>query len=105
MRRLLHISDMHFGRLHLPALEQLEQFVISQSQNFDLIIASGDWTQRARSKQYLSAVQWIKKLSAPVLSVPGNHDVPLYNLWARVKKPYKKYFRFFWCSKVYNYLQ
>lgn len=52
---------------------------------------TGDWTQRARSSQYQEAAEFIKKLPVPLLSIPGNHDIPLYNFLVRMLQPLKNY--------------
>ncbi len=90
-KRILHLSDLHFGRVNKPALEALRQTVAEQDKGFDLIIVTGDWTQRARPNEFEQAIDFIKGLSCPVLSVPGNHDVPLYNLILRFSAPYLRY--------------
>lgn len=94
MKRVLHISDLHFGRIHPPAIESLKSFLRNQKAKFDLIIMTGDWTQRARASQFAEAAQFISDLGIPVLSVPGNHDIPVYNFLARTFRPlanYQKY--------------
>lgn len=91
MRRVLHLSDLHFGRLHPPALESLRHFLTAQEQNIDLVVITGDWTQRARRGQFKQAAKFLDEVRLPVLTVPGNHDVPLYNLWSRFISPFKKY--------------
>jgi 3',5'-cyclic AMP phosphodiesterase CpdA len=64
----------------------------------DLVVVSGDLTQRARPEQFLQARQFVDSMIAmkvPTLTVPGNHDVPLYRVWERIFNPfgcYKKYF-------------
>jgi 3',5'-cyclic AMP phosphodiesterase CpdA len=74
-----------------PALEALRQTVAEQEKGFDLIIVTGDWTQRARPHEFELAIDFVKGLSCPVLSVPGNHDVPLYDLGRRLFAPYSRY--------------
>lgn len=94
MKRVLHISDLHFGRIHPPAIESLKSFLQNQTAKFDLVIMTGDWTQRARASQFAEAAQFISELNVPVLSVPGNHDIPVYNFLARTFRPlanYQKY--------------
>ena len=54
---------------------------------------SGDITQRARRGQFAAARKFIERLSLPVLAVPGNHDIPLFNLFARALNPYGNYKR------------
>lgn len=90
-KRILHLSDLHFGRINEPALEALRQTVSGREKGLDLIVVTGDWTQRARSHEFSAAVEFVKTLSCPVLSVPGNHDVPLYDLGRRFFAPYSRY--------------
>ncbi|WP_373999103.1 metallophosphoesterase [Bdellovibrio bacteriovorus] len=94
MKRILHISDLHFGRIHPPAIEALESFLAAQQQKLDLIVMTGDWTQRARKGQYQAAAEFIKRSPFPVLTIPGNHDIPLYNFVARLLQPLRNYNRF-----------
>jgi 3',5'-cyclic AMP phosphodiesterase CpdA len=64
----------------------------------DLVVVSGDLTQRAKPEQFRQARQFVDSMIAmkvPTLTVPGNHDVPLYRVWERIFNPfgcYKKYF-------------
>ena len=91
MRVLVHLSDLHFGsiRHHLiePMLEAVEQVQPT------LIAVSGDLTQRARSAQFRAARAFLDRLSARSIVVPGNHDVPLFNLVARFRglAKYRRY--------------
>ncbi|KYG66237.1 hypothetical protein AZI86_04030 [Bdellovibrio bacteriovorus] len=87
----MHISDLHFGRIHPPAIASLENFLKANEEKLDLIVMTGDWTQRARSSQYQEAAEFIKKLPVPLLTIPGNHDIPLYNFWVRLLRPLKNY--------------
>lgn len=91
MRRLLHLSDLHFGRLHRPALESLRRFIDDRAPSLSLVVVTGDWTQRARPEQFAEARAFLKTVTVPVLSVPGNHDVPLYDFWTRLLRPYDRY--------------
>jgi 3',5'-cyclic AMP phosphodiesterase CpdA len=59
----------------------------------DLVIVSGDFTQRATDEQFSAAAAFIKTLKAPMLSVPGNHDVRLHNLFMRIFMPWHRYRR------------
>lgn len=52
---------------------------------------TGDWTQRARSSQYQEAAEFIKRSPIPVLTIPGNHDIPLYNFFSRLLQPLRRY--------------
>ncbi|WP_413581411.1 metallophosphoesterase family protein [Bdellovibrio sp. HCB288] len=94
MKRVLHISDLHFGRINPPAIKSLELFLQNDTLNLDLIIMTGDWTQRARRKQFKEAAEFIKRMPVPVLTIPGNHDIPLYNFWSRLVQPLKNYNKF-----------
>jgi 3',5'-cyclic AMP phosphodiesterase CpdA len=60
----------------------------------DLILISGDLTQRATEQQYKQMQDFLKKLSQPCLIVPGNHDIPLFNLISRLFQPFKRYKRY-----------
>jgi 3',5'-cyclic AMP phosphodiesterase CpdA len=90
MRTIVHLSDLHFGRVDYAVAENL----ISQIHEIapDLIVVSGDLTQRARSRQFKEARLFLDALPpAPQIVVPGNHDVPLYNVFDRFASPLEKY--------------
>ena len=89
MRTLVHLSDTHFGRVDYAIVERLKEKI--EEINPHLIIVSGDLTQRARSHQFIEARKFLKSLPQPQLVVPGNHDVPLYNVFARFFTPLEKY--------------
>lgn len=91
MRRIVHLSDLHFGRDRPELLEPLIAAVRSLSP--DLVAISGDLTQRARPQQFRAARAFIDGLGAPTLVVPGNHDVPLHNLVLRLIWPWRHYRR------------
>jgi len=88
-KSILHISDLHFGKINSNVLDSL--LTLINTQKVDCVVVTGDLTQRARSHQFLAALEFLKKVKAPVLSVPGNHDVPLYNIIQRLFTPFKKY--------------
>jgi 3',5'-cyclic AMP phosphodiesterase CpdA len=92
MRRLIHVSDLHFGT-ELPALvEGLLRSSVEFSPH--LAVVSGDLTQRARSAQFASARQFLCQLPCPALVVPGNHDLaPLYSPLERLVAPLARYRR------------
>ncbi|MES2572278.1 MAG: metallophosphoesterase [Verrucomicrobiota bacterium] len=89
MRRLVHLSDLHFGRVDPAILEPITQFVASVKP--DLITVSGDLTQRARSEEFIEARAFLDSLKFPQIVVPGNHDVPLHNIFARFFQSLDKY--------------
>jgi 3',5'-cyclic AMP phosphodiesterase CpdA len=89
MSILLQISDPHFGTEQPPVAKALIE--LAQQQEPDLVILSGDITQRARTKQFAAARAFVDRLGAPILAIPGNHDIPLFNLWARLRHPYAQH--------------
>lgn len=93
--KILHLSDLHFG----TEIPELIPAVLKSAAELapDLIIVSGDLTQRARITQFQQTVQFFAKLKAPILSVPGNHDISLYNPVERLLFPFWKYQH--WISK------
>ena len=92
MRTLVHLSDLHFGRvdesLILPLLTQVRRLAP------DVVAISGDLTQRARASEFKQARRFLDLLPRPQIVVPGNHDVPLYNILSRFFTPLSKYRRF-----------
>ena len=91
MRRIAHISDLHFGH-HDP--RKVAALLKSLAENHpDLVAVSGDLTQRARNSEFAEARNFLDHIAAPVLVVPGNHDVPLYDLRKRFFRPFTKFNR------------
>jgi 3',5'-cyclic AMP phosphodiesterase CpdA len=90
MSVLLQISDPHFGTEQAPVMQALEQLVLAQRP--DLVVLSGDITQRATRVQFRAARAFVDRLGAPaVLAIPGNHDIPLFALGTRLLDPYCRY--------------
>ncbi|MGB7922247.1 MAG: metallophosphoesterase family protein [Pyrinomonadaceae bacterium] len=92
MRTLAHLSDLHFGRIDYAIIEPLIATVKEISP--DVVVVSGDLTQRARSHEFKEARKFLDALPFPKVVVPGNHDVPLYNVFARFLQPLDKYRRY-----------
>jgi 3',5'-cyclic AMP phosphodiesterase CpdA len=92
LRTIAHISDLHFGRVDCAILPALAAAITAAEP--DLVAISGDLTQRARAAEFLAARRFLDQLPKPQIVVPGNHDVPLYNLWARWRTPLAKYRRY-----------
>jgi len=92
MRIIAHISDLHFGTV-IPHLAQglIDSLTALKPH---LIVISGDLTQRARVHQFQEAQAFLEGLPFPKLIVPGNHDVPLYNVFRRFWRPLKHYRRY-----------
>ncbi len=89
MRTIAHISDIHFGDADAGVVERLVEKIGELAP--DLIVVSGDLTQRARSRQFAEARAFLDRLPNPQLVVPGNHDVPLYNVYDRFLNPLTKF--------------
>jgi 3',5'-cyclic AMP phosphodiesterase CpdA len=90
MSLVLHISDPHFGTERAEVTTALLN--LAQQYQPDVAIVSGDITQRARRSQFNAAHRFLSTLAAPVkIVIPGNHDIPLFNLAARVFNPYGNY--------------
>jgi 3',5'-cyclic AMP phosphodiesterase CpdA len=89
MSVLLQISDTHFGTEQPQVVEAL--VALAAQQRPDVVVLSGDITQRARPAQFLAAKAFVDRLGAPVLAIPGNHDIALFDLWARLTGPYARY--------------
>jgi 3',5'-cyclic AMP phosphodiesterase CpdA len=95
VRLIAHISDLHFGH-HDPALAEGLLASLDEARP-DLVAVSGDLTQRARQHEFVAARTFlarIKALDLPVLVVPGNHDVPLYNLAKRFARSFDRFNRY-----------
>jgi 3',5'-cyclic AMP phosphodiesterase CpdA len=93
--RLIHLSDLHFGAHEPRLVEAVEQRVHEEKP--DLVVISGDFTQRARTEQFTEACQFLGRLrdaGHEVIAVPGNHDVPLYDVFRRFLSPLTRYKRF-----------
>ena len=90
MTRLLHISDPHFGTVQRPVADALRRLAAAQQPS--VLVLSGDITQRARASEFAEARAFCDELAVPAfLSVPGNHDIPLFNLARRALSPYSRY--------------
>src|ERR1700676_1865719 len=92
MRTLAHLSDLHFGRLDRATVRALIATVTEAKP--DIVVVSGDLTQRATEREFQEARQFLEALPSPQIVVPGNHDVPLYNVLARALKPLRNYQRY-----------
>jgi 3',5'-cyclic AMP phosphodiesterase CpdA len=92
MRTLVHLSDLHFGRVDPALLDPLRDLV--HSVDPDVVVVSGDLTQRAKSDEFEQARAWIDTLPGPQIIVPGNHDISLYNVFRRFVLPLERYKRY-----------
>ena len=89
MRTLVHLSDLHFGRVDPVLLEPLRELAGRIAP--DLVVVSGDLTQRAKSEEFKAARAWLDSLPGPRIIVPGNHDISLYNVFRRFAQPLDRY--------------
>lgn len=91
MRTIVHLSDLHFGRLDERIIAPLVERITAIRP--DLIAVSGDLTQRARRRQFQQAAVFLGRLPFAKVVVPGNHDIPLFNVAARLFDPFGGYRR------------
>ena len=95
MARIAHLSDLHFGA-HDPAVVAGAEAWLAEARP-DLVVISGDFTQRARNEEYRAAAAFLDRIEAQglaTLAVPGNHDVPLYDVIRRFTRPLHRYRRY-----------
>lgn len=94
MKTLLQISDPHFGTAQPLVMEAL--VALARQQRPDVLVLSGDITQRATATQFREARAFCERLQIPqMLALPGNHDIPLFNPWQRLVTPYARYLQAF----------
>ena len=92
-RIIAHISDLHFGREDPLLVKGLLRAIADACPN--VVVVSGDLTQRAKKRQFRAAAAFLKELpDVPRIVVPGNHDVSATNLLERVARPLRRYKRF-----------
>jgi len=92
LRILAHLSDLHFGRLDDAVLPALTRAI--RDAEPDVVVVSGDLTQRARRREFAAARRFLDELPSPQIVVPGNHDVPMHDVLSRWLSPLTKYRRY-----------
>lgn len=92
MRTIVHLSDLHFGRVDHALLAPLQELTARLAP--DVVVVSGDLTQRAKTEEFKAARAFLDTLPGPQIVVPGNHDIPLYNVATRFLTPLRKYTRY-----------
>ncbi|MGK5026322.1 metallophosphoesterase family protein [Janthinobacterium sp. RB2R34] len=92
MRTIIHLSDLHFGKVDQALLAPLRKLIDQLEPH--VVVVSGDLSQRARSAEFQAARGYLDSLPGPQIVVPGNHDVPLYNIFSRFLTPLVKYQRY-----------
>lgn len=94
MKTVLHMSDPHFGTERPLVVKALER--LAHTHNPNVLILSGDITQRARAIEFAAARAFVDRLAIPYkLVIAGNHDIPLFDLATRIFLPYSRYCRAF----------
>jgi 3',5'-cyclic AMP phosphodiesterase CpdA len=92
MVRIVHVSDLHFGR-HDPSIaETLLEDIKKQAP--DVVVVSGDFTQVGSRREFKLAREFLGRLDCPIFAVPGNHDVPAIDIFTRLLNPYGRYREF-----------
>lgn len=88
---IMHISDLHFGMNNPNLISVFLQEV--EELKPEIIIISGDLTQRAMTEQFEAYVAFAEQLPGIILPVPGNHDIPLHphQIFSRLFFPFKQY--------------
>jgi len=89
--RILHVSDLHFGARESPDAAAALTVLVERLRP-RLVVASGDLTHRGRREQHERAAATLRDLAAPVVAVPGNHDIP-YTFPARFTRPWEEFER------------
>ena len=89
LRRIFHLSDIHFGLENNRALDWVKQEIAEHRP--DAVAITGDLTMRARHREFAAATHWINSLNAPVTVEVGNHDMPYFNPWERFFAPYRRF--------------
>ena len=91
MLTVLHGSDVHFGSPHRPSVAAA-LLEMAQSVAPDVIVLAGDFTQRAKVREYEQTRTYLQKFQGvPLVVTPGNHDVPLYRIHERLFAPFRNY--------------
>ena len=87
--RIFHLSDPHFGAENRNALDVFAEAV--RTEGADVVLCTGDLTQRATHPQFEAAARYFGQFDVPVVMCAGNHDMPYYNMWERLSDPYRRY--------------
>lgn len=91
---LIHLSDLHFGSKHATILKGLGDFFILRKDEIKLAVLTGDLNQRVSRKELALVKNFITSLNFSLFLVPGNHDIPFYNLFYRLFSPYNKFLKY-----------
>lgn len=91
--RIVQLADLHFGAEDPRATDAATDYIGHLAP--DVIVVSGDMTQRGKHREFQMARAWIDNLKRPCLVVPGNHDTPLLNLVSRASSPFQRHDSYF----------
>lgn len=91
MKTIAHLSDLHFNRVDPVVVVALEKLLLEVRP--DVLAISGDVSQRARSIEFLAFQSFIERIPFPRVVVPGNHDIPLFDLFRRFASPLRRFRR------------
>lgn len=89
MARIAHLADLHFGEGDAAAAAMLAADIRAQAP--EAVVVSGDLTRRARPQEFRAALTFLEALQAPLLVVPGNHDIPRDDVLARFLHPRRRW--------------
>lgn len=93
MKIIIHLSDLHFGK-NRPILEKKLLDIVNLYRS-DLVVVSGDITQRATAEEFRQAQRFFALFSCPIIAIPGNHDIPpFFSFRGRFSRPYKNYHKY-----------
>jgi len=89
MGRVIQFSDVHFGCEHVHAVAAAIDY--AQAIPHDLVLITGDITQQGFPKEFEAAGAWIRAMPQPVFVTVGNHDVPYWDVAARLFWPWRAF--------------
>jgi 3',5'-cyclic AMP phosphodiesterase CpdA len=89
MTRLALLADLHFGSVSKGLEDLLLEDLVAQDP--EAVLIAGDLTMRATSREYADARRWLDRLPLERLVVPGNHDIPKFNLFKRFFSPFDRF--------------
>jgi 3',5'-cyclic AMP phosphodiesterase CpdA len=92
MRRVVHLSDIHFGNNDPSLLAPLRETILSLDPH--VLVLSGDFVEHATEQEFREARAFIDTLPKPQICVPGNHDLAFYNILERAAVRLHRYKRF-----------
>jgi 3',5'-cyclic AMP phosphodiesterase CpdA len=89
MTRIALLADLHFGSVPAGLAEILSESLAKAAP--DVIVVAGDLTMRSRTHEFEAGKAWLSTLPAPLMLLPGNHDLPVWNVFERFTNPFARY--------------